>query len=71
MQMDNLQTNLLNQRSSQFSGLLISAGRAGAKGEPGSPIDVLAPPINKLTLLKTAVFVGEGGAKRDTGQNGT
>ena len=35
------------------------AGRAGAKGARGSglPIDMLGPPIKKLTLLKTAVFV--------------
>ena len=34
--------------------------RAGAKGGPGvlaSLFDMLGPPINKLTLLKTAAFV--------------
>ena len=34
-------------------------GRAGAKGARGSgpPIDMLGPPIKKLTLMKPAVFV--------------
>ena len=42
--------------SSKRAGNLI---RASAKGGPGSPVDMLAPPppINKLPLLKTAAFV--------------
>ena len=39
------------------SRLRADAKEGGGAGEPGPPIDVLGPPINKLTLLKTAAFV--------------
>ena len=50
---------LLNYRDKRFFMHTVFQGqrRRGSQRGPAPPIDMLGPPINMLTLLKTAVFV--------------